>query len=82
MLYWYWHQPHTEPGIHSYQPGTVVDLSATPDEALGFQPLERRCYGTSPTITVTMDTNKDVIANFTLPRDNPDCAIKQDPGIL
>ncbi|MFC1937825.1 leucine-rich repeat domain-containing protein, partial [Chloroflexota bacterium] len=51
-------------GSHVYSLGTVVNLSATPNAGFEFSHWSGDASGTSPLTTITMDTNKDVTANF------------------
>ena len=57
----------TEPavGVHSYAPGTVVSVTATPAAGYVFTGWGGACSGTG-CCTVTMDANKTVTANFTV----------------
>jgi len=47
--------------------GTVVNLTATPDPGWSFGGWSGACTGTSPTCTLTMDSDKWVGAYFTKP---------------
>jgi len=47
--------------------GTVVNLTATPDPGWSFGGWIGACTGTSPTCTLTMDSDKWVGAYFTKP---------------
>jgi uncharacterized repeat protein (TIGR02543 family) len=50
----------------SYPDGTVVTLTATPNDGSRFTGWSGACTGTSPTCTVTMDRDKSVTAGFDL----------------
>jgi len=52
------------PGSGNYDSETRVTLTATPVSAYVFDHWAGDAFGTSPTITITMDSNKSVIANF------------------
>ena len=52
------------PGSSNYDSGTRVTLTATPVSAYVFDHWAGDAFGTSPTITITMDSKKSVIANF------------------
>lgn len=54
------------PRAGTYDSGTSVTLMASPSAGYQFASWSGNAYGTSPTITITMDTNKNVTANFTL----------------
>ncbi len=51
-------------GVHSYPSGTGVELTATPDEGWEFNSWSGDITDTSPTVTITMDSNKSVAAHF------------------
>ena len=66
----------TSPGVgsHTYDAGTVVNLSATANAGYQFSHWSGDANGTSPSTTVTMDGNKSVTASFanladTVPQD-------------
>jgi len=48
----------------TYDFGTGVALTATPDTDMVFESWSGACAGTAPTCTVTMDAEKDVSATF------------------
>jgi len=56
----------TESG--SYQPGSTIDLVVTPSPGYEFRGWSGDVYGTSPGVTVTMDSDRSVIANFSIVR--------------
>jgi alpha-tubulin suppressor-like RCC1 family protein len=58
-----------------YHKGSAVTLTATP--AVNFTSWGGACSGTAPTCTVTMDTAKDVTANF---KDAPDVYLNLPSG--
>lgn len=60
------------PNATSYSAGTVVTLTASPASGFTFSGWSGAVSGTSPTVTVTMSTNRSVIANFTS---------NQNPGV-
>jgi uncharacterized repeat protein (TIGR02543 family) len=47
-----------------YPPGTQITLTATPAEGYEFAGWDGDVSGTSPSITVTMNSDKQVTANF------------------
>jgi len=51
----------------TYESGTVVSLTATPDPGATFAGWSGACTGTVPTCSVAMDAAKAVQARFTLP---------------
>jgi ribosomal protein L21E len=51
-------------GSHSYAAGTVVSLSAAPALGYRFSHWSGDASGTSPSTTITMNSNKYVTANF------------------
>lgn len=53
-------------GTHVYEEGTVVDLEAIADVDWEFNHWEGDISGTSNQTSITMDSNKTVIANFTM----------------
>jgi len=53
-------------GNHSYATGTVVSLSASPASGYRFSHWSGDASGTSLSTTITMNSNKDVTANFGL----------------
>jgi pectate lyase len=53
------------PSASSYSAGTTVTLTATPAEGYVFSNWSGSVSGTSSTISITMDANKTVTANFT-----------------
>ena len=53
-------------GTHVYEEGTVVDLEAIADVDWEFNHWEGDISGTSNQSSITMDSNKTVIANFTM----------------
>lgn len=52
------------PNSGNYDAGTKVTLTATPRSGYRFVSWSVDASGTSPTITIIMDSNKSVIANF------------------
>ena len=50
----------------TYDGRTFVTLMASPSEGYQFALWFGNAYGTSPTITISMDTNKNITAYFTL----------------
>ena len=54
------------PSQGSYESGTSVTLTATPVTGYSFAGWSGDASGTSPSTTVTMDSNKSVTANFTV----------------
>ena len=48
----------------SFSAGTAVTLTAVPDESSIFTGWSGGCSGTSPTCTITMNSNQSVTANF------------------
>jgi len=53
------------PGSGDYEAGTTVTLTATPDAGAVFDHWEDNASGTSPTVDVLMDRDKEVTAVFT-----------------
>lgn len=58
-----------------YTQGTVVTLTATPDSGATFIDWGGDCSGTATTCTVTMDSNKGILANFSPGSGNPTLAV-------
>ncbi|MCD6448621.1 MAG: right-handed parallel beta-helix repeat-containing protein, partial [Thermoplasmata archaeon] len=58
-----------------YEEGTVVTLTATANEGYVFAYWSGDASGTNPTIQITMNSNKNVIANFQLPNTPPEIEI-------
>jgi thiol-disulfide isomerase/thioredoxin len=56
----------TEPNDTSYKSGTVVQLTAVPASGYGFDKWSGDVADSSPTIPITIDSNKNVIAHFKL----------------
>ena len=54
----------SNPSAASYASGTVVTLTATPDAGQPWVGWSGACSGTSTTSTLTMDSDKNVTANF------------------
>jgi len=54
------------PSGSTFSPGTVVDLTASPDAGSSFAGWSGGCSGTSPTCRITMNANISVTASFTL----------------
>jgi len=54
-------------GVHTYEKGTQVDLTATAVSPWNFEKWTGSVSGTSPNTTVKMDTDKEAIANFVKP---------------
>lgn len=55
-----------------YDENTVVTLTALPDDGQQFDGWSGNASGTSETIQITMDANKDVVASFSI-IPNPGC---------
>ncbi|WP_162054270.1 InlB B-repeat-containing protein [Pontibacter pamirensis] len=55
----------TDPALTSYAYGAVVTLTATPDADSQFSGWSGDVSGTLNTVTITMDSDKSVTANFT-----------------
>lgn len=51
-------------GAHTFEKGTVVNLTATPDVGWKFDSWTGDISGTSATISVTMDRDKSISAHF------------------
>ena len=80
VIYWPWYEekpPGTHrltvfkvgngtvtPGSADYQAGTTVTLTAVPDTGAVFDHWSGDAAGTSPTIGILMDRDKEVTANF------------------
>ncbi len=58
-----------------YEEGTVVTLTAVANEGYVFAYWSGDASGTNPTIQITMNSNKNVIANFQLPNTPPEIEI-------
>lgn len=56
--------------INFYQPGTVVNLLAKPDPLYQFDSWSGDLIGTDSAAVVTMDSDKQIVANFTLKATN------------
>jgi uncharacterized repeat protein (TIGR02543 family) len=54
-------------GVYNYAEGSQVTITATAASGYVFDSWGGDASGTSPTITVTMSSNKNVIANFKTP---------------
>ncbi|MDD4986133.1 MAG: InlB B-repeat-containing protein, partial [Dehalococcoidales bacterium] len=52
----------------SYQPGSTIDLVATASPGYEFRGWSGDVYGTSPEVTVTMDSDKSITASFSIVR--------------
>jgi len=52
------------PSGSRYKLGTQVTMTATPSPGYEFDCWAGEAFGASPTITITMDSNKSVVANF------------------
>jgi len=59
-------QGNTNPvrGSHTYDSGQLVTLSANPSQGYSFDHWEGDAHGTNPVTTITMDSDKNVIAYF------------------
>jgi uncharacterized repeat protein (TIGR02543 family) len=64
------------PDKTSYTYGEVVTLQATPATGYNFTGWSGDAAGTNPTVSVTMNSNKTVVANFTNKSDD------QEPPVL
>lgn len=53
------------PSTGTYEEGEVVTLSGTPSEHWGFNSWSGDGTGSTNTLSITMDSDKDVIGNFT-----------------
>ncbi len=53
------------PGGYTYDSGTEVTITATPDSEYEFVNWSGDASGTSNSITITMDSDKSITANFT-----------------
>jgi hypothetical protein len=53
-------------GSHAYIDGTEVQVEAIPDSGYEFSSWSGDASGTANPITITMDSDKSIIANFTL----------------
>ena len=56
-----------DPVEDTYQEGTVVTLTATPDEGYEFSGWSGDLSGTDNPVSITMDGDKDITALFTIP---------------
>ena len=63
-----------EPGTYTYEEGTEVIVKAIPDSGYEFSSWSGDSSGTDNPITITMDSDKSVTANFKvqIPPDEPD----------
>ncbi len=52
------------PGTYAHDSGTQVSVTATPNTGYGFSNWTGDELGTATTITITMDSNKSITANF------------------
>jgi uncharacterized repeat protein (TIGR02543 family) len=52
------------PGTYTYDSGTNIPLKATPDSGYQFSGWSSDASGTTNPITITMDSNKSITANF------------------
>ncbi len=68
----------TESG--NYQPGSTIDLVATPSLGYEFRGWSGDVYGTSPGVTVTMDSDKSVTANFSIVRYTLEISVSPPEG--
>jgi uncharacterized repeat protein (TIGR02543 family) len=59
-----WGTTSPAPGTHPYTQGEQVTVVATPSPGYRFSSWSGNASGTSASITVTMDENKSIIANF------------------
>jgi uncharacterized repeat protein (TIGR02543 family) len=59
-----WGTTDPAPGAHPYTQGQQVTVVATPSPGYRFSSWSGNASGTSASITVTMDENKSIIANF------------------
>jgi uncharacterized repeat protein (TIGR02543 family) len=53
------------PGTHTYDTGTQVTITATPNSGYQFSNWSGDASGTTNPITITMDSDKSITANFT-----------------
>jgi len=51
--------------VRSYDEGTIVNVSASPASGYYFSYWSGDASGTTPNVSITMNTNKDITANFT-----------------
>ncbi|GAI66945.1 unnamed protein product [marine sediment metagenome] len=80
VIYWPWYERPPEtfrlvvfrvgngtvtPGSADYEAGSTVTLTAVPDAGATFDHWEGDATGTSPTIDILMDRDKEVTAVFT-----------------
>ena len=62
----------------TYAPSTQVTLTASPASGYAFDNWSGDASGTEPTITVTMDSNKNIVANFVGNVSNPPIQVSLD----
>jgi len=53
-----------DPLLNSYEPGDEVTLTANPETGYEFDGWSGDLSGTEPSATITMDSNKEIIASF------------------
>lgn len=66
------------PSGGEYESGTQVTLTATPASGYTFDHWSGNASGTEPTITVTMDSDKNIVANFVGNVNNPPVQVTLD----
>ena len=72
----------TNPGGTSFASGTQVTLTATPASGYTFSGWSGDASGTATSVTVTMDSNKTVTANFTVNQTVTTTRYEQDHSYL
>jgi uncharacterized repeat protein (TIGR02543 family) len=60
---------NTFPISGAYKSGTVVTLTASPSSGYQFERWSGDASGTTPSIKITMSSDKDIVANFSLKPD-------------
>jgi len=59
-----WGSTNPPPGVYKYTQGQQVTVTATPATGYRFSSWSGDASGTSTSVTVTMDRNKSILANF------------------
>jgi uncharacterized repeat protein (TIGR02543 family) len=67
-------------GSGTYEPGSSVALTATPSPGYEFISWTGDTSGTSPKVTVTMDSDKSVTANFSIVRYRLEVSVSPPEG--